>query len=79
MFSSIEWFESQWARRPDGKDTKKKVLDTYFWKRSLELVKITEPRIKVLRMVDGEKLAMGHIYELWIRERSRYGQLTRTG
>eukprot|EP00253_Pinus_taeda_P031854 PITA_31854 len=63
MFSSEEWSESRWACRPDGKDTKKKVLDTYFWKRSLELVKITEPLVKVLRMVDGERLAMGYIYE----------------
>jgi len=63
MFSSDEWSESRWARRPDGKDTKKKVLDTYFWKRSLELVKITEPLVKVLRLVDGERLAMGYIYE----------------
>eukprot|EP00253_Pinus_taeda_P023859 PITA_23859 len=63
MFSSEEWFESRWARRPDGKDTKKKVLDTYFWKRSLELVKITEPLVKVLSLVDRERLAMGYIYE----------------
>eukprot|EP00253_Pinus_taeda_P032930 PITA_32930 len=63
MFCSEEWFESWWARKPDGKDTKKKVLDTYFWKRSLELVKITEPLVKVLRLVDAEKLAMGYIYE----------------
>ena len=56
-------FESQWAHRQDGKDTKKKVLDAYFWKRSVELVKITEPLVKVLRMVDGKKLAMGYIYE----------------
>eukprot|EP00253_Pinus_taeda_P004265 PITA_04265 len=63
MFSSEEWFESRWARRSDGKDTKKKVLDSYFWKRSVELVKITKPLVKVLRMVDGEKLAMGYIYE----------------
>eukprot|EP00253_Pinus_taeda_P022689 PITA_22689 len=63
MFSSEEWSESRWARRQDVKDTKKKVLDNYFWKRSVELVKITEPLVKVLTMVDGEKLAMGYIYE----------------
>ena len=39
------------------------MLDTYFWKRSVELVKITEPLVKVLRLVDGERLAMGYIYE----------------
>eukprot|EP00253_Pinus_taeda_P025021 PITA_25021 len=63
MFFSEEWSESWWARRQDGKDTKKKVLDNYFWKRSVEFVKITEPLFKVLRMVNGEKLAMGYIYE----------------
>eukprot|EP00253_Pinus_taeda_P036348 PITA_36348 len=62
MFSSEEWSKSRWAHRLDGKDTKKKVLDTYL-KRSLELVKITEPLVKVLRMVDGERLAIGYIYE----------------
>eukprot|EP00253_Pinus_taeda_P036330 PITA_36330 len=63
MFSSNDWTESRWARRQDGKDTKQKVFDNYFWKRSVELVKITKPLVKVLMMVDGEKLAMGYIYE----------------
>eukprot|EP00253_Pinus_taeda_P033798 PITA_33798 len=56
----VEW----WARRQDGKDTKNRVFDNYFWKRFVNLVKITEPLVKVLRIVDGEKLAMGcYIYE----------------
>ena len=59
MFSSDDWTESRWARRQDGKDTKKKVFDINFWKRSSKLVKITEPLVKVLRMMDGEKMAMG--------------------
>eukprot|EP00253_Pinus_taeda_P009421 PITA_09421 len=63
MFSYDEWTKSWWACRQDGKDTKKKVFDNYFWKRSVELVKITKPLVKVLRMVDEEKLAMGYIYE----------------
>eukprot|EP00253_Pinus_taeda_P004301 PITA_04301 len=63
MFSSDEWTKSRWAHRQNGKDTKKKVFDNYFWKTSVELVKITEPLVKVLRMVDGVKLAMGYIFE----------------
>ena len=27
------------------------------------MVKITEPLVKVLRMLDGERMAMGYIYE----------------
>eukprot|EP00253_Pinus_taeda_P014321 PITA_14321 len=69
MFSSEEWSESRWAHRQDGKDTKKKVFDNYFWKRSVELVKITEPLIKVLRMMDGEELAMGYIY--WAMDQAK--------
>jgi hypothetical protein len=34
MFASDEWNESQWARRPEGKDTKKKVNDHGFWKKA---------------------------------------------
>jgi hypothetical protein len=63
MFASDEWNASQWARRQDGKDTKKKVNDPTFWKKAAEIVKIVEPLVKVLRLVDGEKLAMGYIYE----------------
>ena len=63
MFASDEWNSSQWVRKKDGKDTKKKVNDPRFWKRAAEIVKIAEPLVKVLRLVDGEKLAMGYIYE----------------
>ena len=63
MSSSNDWTESGWPCRQDGKDTKSKVFDNYFWKRFADLVKITKPLIKVLRMVDGEKLAMGYIYK----------------
>ena len=33
MFSFDDWTESRWAHRQDGKDTKKKVFDNYFWKK----------------------------------------------
>jgi hypothetical protein len=63
MFASNEWNESQWACRPDGKDTKKKVNDPRFSKKTAKIVKIVEPLVKVLQLVDGKKLAMGYIYE----------------
>ena len=34
-----------------------------FWKKEAEVVKIVEPLVKVLRLVDGEILAMGYIYD----------------
>lgn len=63
MFSSDEWNSSRWARRVDGKDTKKKVYDNTFLKKVAEVVKIGEPLVKVLQLVDGKKLTMGYIYE----------------
>ena len=63
MFSFDEWTSSWWVCKQDDKDTKTKVFDNCFWRKSAELLKITEPLVKVLWMVDGEKLAMGYIYE----------------
>ena len=54
---------SQRAHKQDGKDTKKRIKSSSFWKRAAEIVVITEPLVKVLWLVDGEKLAMGYIYE----------------
>jgi hypothetical protein len=71
MFASDEWNESHWARKPDGKATKNKVNDPRFWKKPAEIVKIAEPLVKVLRLVDGEKLAMGYIYEAMDQEKEQ--------
>ena len=51
------------SHKQDGKDTKKITKSSSVWKRAIEVVAITEPLVKVLRLVDGEKLAMGYIYE----------------
>ena len=42
---------------------KKKVNEEIFWKKVVEIVKVVEPLVKVLRLVDGERLAMDFIYE----------------
>jgi hypothetical protein len=55
MFASDEWNESQWACRPDGKDTKKKVNDPKFWKKAAEIVKIAEPLLPPYT----------HLWETW--------------
>ncbi|KAH9301100.1 hypothetical protein KI387_012683, partial [Taxus chinensis] len=54
MFSSDEWNASKWSRKQDGKDTKMKFFDDLFWKKAVEIVKVVEPLVKVLRLVDGE-------------------------
>lgn len=62
-FSSEEWNQSQWSHKQEGKELKKKVNEEIFWRKATEIVKLAEPLVKVLRLVDGERLAMGFIYE----------------
>ena len=52
MFSSDEWNESQFSRKQDGKDMKRKVVEEIFWKKAATIVKLAEPLVKVLRLVD---------------------------
>ena len=63
MFSCDEWISSKWAHRHDAKYSKNKVNDSAFWKKVANVVKIVEPLMKVLWLVDGERLVMGYIYE----------------
>ena len=63
MFSSDEWNQSSWSNKPEGRELKRKVHDETFWRKAAEIVKLAEPLVKVLRLVDGERLAMGFIYE----------------
>eukprot|EP00253_Pinus_taeda_P030358 PITA_30358 len=63
MFFSDEWNQSNWSNKPEGKELKSKVYEETFWRKAAEIVKLAEPLVKVLRLVDGERLAMGFIYE----------------
>jgi hypothetical protein len=63
MFSCDEWNASQWSKKAKGKKIVKKVYEKAFWKRAEEIVLFSAPLVKVLRMVDGDKPAMGFVYE----------------
>uniref|UniRef100_A0A2N9IKD5 BED-type domain-containing protein n=1 Tax=Fagus sylvatica TaxID=28930 RepID=A0A2N9IKD5_FAGSY len=65
MFTSDEWVESAYAKSVVGKEVSKIVLEDHeFWSQCHHIVKITEPLVRVLRLVDGdEKPAMGYLYE----------------
>eukprot|EP00253_Pinus_taeda_P004371 PITA_04371 len=63
MFSSDEWNQSKWSNKPEGKELKKKVYEKTSWRKATEIVKLVEPLVKLLRLVDGERLAMGFIYQ----------------
>jgi len=63
IFSGEEWSQSQWSRKLEGKELKKKVNEEIFWRKAVEIVKLAEPLVKVLWLVDGERLAVGFIYK----------------
>eukprot|EP00253_Pinus_taeda_P033448 PITA_33448 len=71
IFSSEEWNLSQWSHKLEGKELKKKVNEEIFWRKAAEIVKLVEPLVKVLRLVDGERLAMGFIYEALDQEKEQ--------
>ena len=63
MFSCDDWNESQQNKKAEGKDVANKVFEKTFWKKAEAIVLVSEPLVRMLWMVDGDKPAMGYIYE----------------
>ncbi|XP_039054496.1 uncharacterized protein LOC120196874 [Hibiscus syriacus] len=66
MFKSKEFRESKWGQQKSGPayEAKKIVLGKDFWKKSVDIIKVYELLVKVLRLIDGdEKPTIGFIYE----------------
>ncbi|XP_021656850.2 uncharacterized protein LOC110647363 [Hevea brasiliensis] len=64
MFTSEEWTKSEWAKEPAGKKVSSIVMMPTFWTNMAYVLKIFGPLIRVLRLVEGEKMpAMGYIYK----------------
>eukprot|EP00253_Pinus_taeda_P006022 PITA_06022 len=63
MFVSDDWRNCRYNRRPDGKAIAKMVYSKTFWRGVEEACAVSEPIVKILRLVDGEKPAMPYLYE----------------
>ncbi|XP_058006811.1 uncharacterized protein LOC131182164 [Hevea brasiliensis] len=64
MFTLEEWTKSKWAKKLSGKKVYSIVMMPTFWANIVYILKIFGPLVRVLRLVDGEKMpAMGYIYE----------------
>ncbi|KAH9310967.1 hypothetical protein KI387_026002, partial [Taxus chinensis] len=63
MFVSTRWLESPYAKKTKAERVVKTVFDDMFAKQMEEIMKVSEPSVQVLRMVDGEKNLMGYLYE----------------
>ncbi|XP_057970336.1 uncharacterized protein LOC131159441 [Malania oleifera] len=66
MFTSDAWKNSRFGMAKSGPayDSKKIILGKEFWQKASDIIKVQEPLVKVLKLVDGdEKPTMGFIYE----------------
>ena len=70
MVTCREWSISAYAKDNKAKKFVEAVLDFGFWKQCATIVKVTEPLIRLLRMVDSEdKPAMGFLYAAFHKAR----------
>eukprot|EP00253_Pinus_taeda_P010395 PITA_10395 len=64
MFLSVDWRSLSISRKPEGEGICKLVsYDQSFWVGVEEVCAISEPLVRVLRLVDGDKPTMGYLYE----------------
>lgn len=62
MFSHTEWLSSLDSRQSEAQAIISLLYLERFWKAAREAVAISEPLVKILRIVDGDMPAMGYIY-----------------
>eukprot|EP00253_Pinus_taeda_P029752 PITA_29752 len=63
MFCSQQWVFWKDSTKPEALSVKASVFGESLWDKVTEIVTFTEPLVKVLRLMDGEKPVMGYIYE----------------
>lgn len=70
MVTSKEWTTSAYAKESKGKKFVDQVLDSSFWKNCVDIVKLIEPLVHVLPIVDSEdRSAMGFLYQAFFKAR----------
>jgi hypothetical protein len=64
MFLSDEWHALSFSTKPEGEAICRLVsYQESFWAGVEEVCAISEPLVKVLHLVDGDKPTMGYLYE----------------
>nr|XP_034924027.1 uncharacterized protein LOC118056041 [Populus alba] len=65
MVTSKEWVSSAYAKDIKGKMFVESVLDSLFLEECAVIVRMSEPLVRVLRLVDGDdRPSMGYLYDL---------------
>ena len=63
MVSSREWIHYKDSTKPNAMAMSLSVRRDSLWEEVTEIVSMTEPLVKVLRIMDGDKPPMGYVYE----------------
>jgi hypothetical protein len=63
MFICNQWCDFAFSTREDGRAIMKLVYTDSLWEGVQEVCTISKSLVKVLRLVDGDKLAMGYLFE----------------
>ena len=72
IMTSRDWIGSTYAKDSKAKKFVKQILDSSFWKQCAAIVKLTEPLVHVLCIVDNQhKPAMGFLYQAMYKAREK--------
>ncbi|XP_070048411.1 uncharacterized protein [Nicotiana tomentosiformis] len=63
MFSRAEWLSSIYSRHHDVQAIKSLLCLERFWRSAREAVAVSEPLLKLLRIMDGDMPAMAYMYD----------------
>ncbi|KAF1879810.1 hypothetical protein Lal_00039682 [Lupinus albus] len=80
MFNSEEFKKSKFYKQNNGPtlEARKIVLDHEFWSRAIDILKVFEPIVKVLRLMDGDTIpTIGFLYEAIDRAKQSIQKLYR--
>ena len=66
MFVCDEWRDSTYSRKEDGKAIARLVYSDSFWEGVAEVCSVSEPLVKVLRLVDSDQPTRAICMRPWI-------------
>jgi hypothetical protein len=63
VICSTEWENSHLSKEAKGKELEQIILANVFWESVVKVLKVCEPIVNMLRMVDSDTPSMGFVYE----------------
>jgi hypothetical protein len=63
VICNTEWENSHLSKEAKGKELEQIILANAFWKSAVKVLKVCEPIVDMLHMVDSDTPSMGFVYE----------------